>query len=355
MSNRVEQLLNQFESLEIEALLLSSAYNRRYISGFTGSSGYVYLSKTQRLFLTDFRYMEQAQTQCPGFKIVDFMKRGLVTELNDALAADGVNKCGYENKTMTVYEYSQLDKDLNVALMPLHDTVEEIRMIKDAAEIASIKAAATIGDKTFSHIISFIKPGMTELEIALEMEYHMKKLGATKLSFDTIVASGTRSSLPHAQPSSKKLEIGDFVTLDFGCIYEGYCSDMTRTFVVGKASVKQKQVYQTVAKAQLAALEALKAGLLGVEVDKVARDVIEAAGYGAYFGHGLGHSLGLEVHENPRLSPQGKTRLVENMIVTVEPGVYIPDFGGVRIEDLVCVTHEGYENFCTSTKELIEL
>jgi Xaa-Pro aminopeptidase len=183
----------------------------------------------------------------------------------------------------------------------------------------------------------------------------MRKNGASSLSFDTIIASGAHSSLCHAKPTSKKIEMGDFITMDFGCVYEGYCSDMTRTVVMGKANDKQKKIYQTVLKAQQEALAVIRAGLTGKEVDEVARNIIKAEGFGDYFGHGLGHSLGLEVHEEPRLSPKGLRILEKDMMMTVEPGIYIPDFGGVRIEDLVCIKFDGYENFTNSEKALLEL
>ena len=196
---------------------------------------------------------------------------------------------------------------------------------------------------------------MTELEVAAKLEYIMKLNGADKLSFESIVASGINSSKPHAEPGRKKIETGDFLTMDFGCVYQGYCSDMTRTIVVGKASEKQKEIYNTVLKAQLAVLDMLKPGLKGKEYDKVARDVIYGAGFEGYFGHGLGHSVGLEIHENPRFSMIEEDIVEAGMIMTVEPGIYIPDFGGVRIEDMVVLTEDGYENLTHSRKELIEL
>jgi Xaa-Pro aminopeptidase len=218
-----------------------------------------------------------------------------------------------------------------------------------------IKKAEAIGDAAFSEILPYIKPGTTELEVAARLEFIMKMKGVQNLSFPSIVASGINSSMPHAVPSQKKIETGDFVTLDFGCTCEGYCSDMTRTVVVGKASDKHKEVYQLVLEAQMAALDFIKAGYQGKEIDKVARDIIYKAGYEGCFGHGLGHSVGLNVHENPRLSPMEEEIIQEGMTETVEPGIYIKGFGGVRIEDLVVVTGTGCENFTHSPKNLIEL
>ena len=230
-----------------------------------------------------------------------------------------------------------------------------IYKIKTEEELTYLARAEEIGDKAFEKLLKVVKPGMTELEVAAELEYLMKKEGAEDLSFNTIIASGLNSSMPHAIPGYKKLEVGDFVTCDFGCKYKGYCSDMTRTFVLGKASEKQKEIYNVVLKAQLAGLAAVKAGVSGSSVDKVSRDIIAEAGYGEYFGHGLGHSVGLFIHESPRLSPSDDTILQAGMIETVEPGIYVPGFGGVRIEDMVVVTEDGCRNLAHSPKELIEV
>lgn len=356
MSNRIENLLIKLDEKNMDAIIVYGEMNRRYLSGFTGSSGYLYVSKNRRAMLTDFRYMEQSREQCVGYEIIDHGDLGVIETLNQLIKEDGTKRIGFEPNGVTYSQYMELKKALNeIELVEATELVEEIRMIKDDQELAVIKHAAAIADKAFEHILPFLKVGISERDIALEMEYFMKKNGADKLSFDTIVASGKHSSLPHAHPTGKKLEVGDFLTMDFGCIYEGYCSDMTRTVVIGKANEKQKEIYNTVLRAQEAALAFLKAGLLGRDVDQVARAIIDGAGYKEYFGHGLGHSLGLEVHENPRLSPKGFTKLRANMMVTVEPGIYIPNFGGVRIEDLVCVTEGGYDNYTHSNKSLLEL
>jgi len=215
--------------------------------------------------------------------------------------------------------------------------------------------AARIADKAFNRICKLIKPGITERDIALELEFYMKKLGATSTSFTSIVASGERSALPHGTATDKKIKEGEFLTLDFGCVYNGYCSDMTRTVVIGKANERQREIYSVVLEAQEKALKYIKPGVKGCDVDRVARDIIKEKGFGQYFGHGLGHSLGLEIHESPRLSPTSNDILQEGMVVTDEPGIYIPDFGGVRIEDLVLVTATGFEVLSNSPKELIEL
>ena len=276
--------------------------------------------------------------------------------LSNLMEEDGVEKVGFEDQHIGYAEYERWTRQIpGKTWIEMGESLNDLRMIKEQWELDCLEKAESIGDAAFSHILNVIKPGMTELAIAAELEYFMKQNGASGTSFDTIIASGLNSAMPHAIPSDKKIEEGDFVTMDFGCKYNGYCSDMTRTIVVGKASEKQREIYSIVLEAQLAALDALRPGLTGQEVDKVARDIIEKAGYGAYFGHGLGHSVGLFIHESPRLSPKGMTLMQENMIQTVEPGIYLPGFGGVRIEDMVVVTADGHKNFAHSKKELIEL
>lgn len=353
---RLQKLENSLDDLQIDAVLIRDSYNRRYLSGFTGSNAYLYISKNTKKLLTDFRYTEQANKQSPDFDIIDYTKIGLLKILNDIIDKDNAKTIGFEDETISYKEFITYEKGLkNVELLPIGDTVEKIRMIKDEEELRCIQKAASIGDLAYEHILKFVKPGVTEKEVALEIETCMKKNGAENLSFDTIVASGLNSSKPHAEPSDKKIKEGDFVTLDFGCIYKGYCSDMTRTFVVGKASEKQKEIYNIVLEAQLKALEAVKAGCVGKDIDKIARDIITDKGYGDNFGHGLGHSVGLFIHEEPRFSYSDENVFTENMVVTVEPGIYVPGFGGVRIEDLVCVTKDGIINFVSSPKQLIEV
>ncbi|MDF1617019.1 M24 family metallopeptidase [Petrocella sp. FN5] len=353
---RHERLLKKMKEWALPAIFISSAHNRRYISGFTGSSAYVYITANRKVLMTDFRYMEQAAISCPDYEILDYMKLGLNETIKEIMKVDGIHSLGYENHHLTVKAFDFHRNHLDhIEWIPLEDMMERLRMVKDQSELDLIEYAASIGDAAYKHILEYIKVGMKEVEVALELEMFMKKKGASRLSFETIVASGKRSSLPHAEPTTKVIEKGDFVTLDFGCVYEGYCSDMTRTLVMGDANPDQTRLYNTVLKAQEMALRAIKAGMTGKEVDLIARDYIYDQGYEGYFGHGLGHSLGLEVHENPRLSQQGHMTLEEGMVVTIEPGIYIPDFGGVRIEDLVVVTAEGCKNFVHSDKTLIIL
>ena len=262
----------------------------------------------------------------------------------------------FEDRYLLFSEYQALQEACGGRLkVELGDSLDLLRSVKTEREIECLAKAESIGDLAFSHMLTVLKPGVTELEAAAELEYFMKTHGAEDISFETIVASGVNSSMPHAMPSHKKIEAGDFVTMDFGCKYNGYCSDMTRTVVVGRADEKQKEIYRIVLEAQLAGLEAVRSGARGCDVDKVSRDIITKAGYGDCFGHGLGHSVGLYIHEEPRLSRLCETVLEPNMIQTVEPGIYLPGFGGVRIEDMVVVTEGACRNLARSEKNLIEL
>ena len=336
-----------------EAVLITKPENRRYVSGFTGTSGIVVVTQTNAWFVTDFRYKDQAASECEGFEILIHTPEKSVYQVLNELE---LKSLAFEDENMTVSQYNTYISEMGqTEFVSISQMVEGLRIQKTHDEIDMIRKSAAITDAGFSHIISYIKPGMKEIEVALELEMFMKKQGASALSFDIIVASGLRSSLPHGRASEKIIEDGDFITMDFGCIYKGYCSDMTRTVVVGEASEKQKKVYETVLKAQEAALKAIKPGISGKDADKVARDIITEEGFGEYFGHGLGHGVGLEVHEAPRLAPIGEKILRENMVVTDEPGIYIPDFGGVRIEDLIVVTEDGCERLSTSPKHLIQI
>lgn len=350
--NKIEQWL---EKSELDAVLISNGYNMRYFSGFSGATGYLYISRYRKAVITDFRYTFQAKQESAGYEIIE-VQTDYETIINDLLATEQVKQLAFEAKEISYAEYLDWKEKLRVEqLIPIQDEMTEFRSIKTEQELAYIKKAEQIGDIAFSKILDILKPGMTEVEVAAHLEFIMKQNGAEGLSFDTIVASGIHSSMPHAVPTQKKIELGDFITMDFGCVYQGYCSDMTRTIVLGKASAQQKKVYQTVLEAQQEALHFIKAGYQGKEIDGVARAYINQAGYEGCFGHGLGHSVGLFIHENPRLSAREEGLILENMVETVEPGIYIEKFGGVRIEDLVVVTKEGHINFTSSEKRLIEL
>lgn len=354
--NKLERINNLLQNMKLDALLISNGYNMRYISGFSGATGYLFISNHRKVILTDSRYTIQANAESLGFEVLEVINNDYIALLNELLQESKAHNLGIEENDLLYGKYLKLKENLKVEeFVPVGSEITNLRIIKEEDELKYIKKAEEIGDLAFTKILDIIKPGMTELEVAAHLEFIMKTNGAEGLSFDTIVASGVRSSMPHATPTDKKIELGDFVTMDFGCLYKGYCSDMTRTIVVGKASDKQKEIYHTVLKAQLAALDFIKAGIKGQDIDAVARNIIYSAGYDQCFGHGLGHSVGLEIHEDPRLSPTETSLILENTIETVEPGIYVKDFGGVRIEDLVLVTKEGHINFTHSEKKLIEL
>lgn len=354
--NVKERVINVLNELNIDAVLVSDGYNMRYISGFSGATGYLYVSRNRNVILTDFRYTIQANSESNGFEVIEIGKGGYTEAINDLLDSDKVERLGFEDSNLLFASYSNLNEKLHKKeMVPVKNSLTNLRIVKTAEELENIKMAEHIGDIAFSKVLEVIKPGMTELEVAAYLEFFMKTNGAQGLSFDSIVASGVNSSMCHATPSSKKIELGDFLTMDFGCLYNGYCSDMTRTIVVGKASQEQKDVYNTVLKAQLEALDAIHAGVVGKDIDKIARDIIDSTKYKGCFGHGLGHSVGLFIHEDPRFASTEERVILANVTETVEPGIYIENFGGVRIEDLVVVTEDGHINFTHSEKQLIEL
>lgn len=348
------KLRKEFERLNIDGLLVTSTYNRRYITGFTGSAGVVLISKDRAQFITDFRYVEQAEKQCQGFEIV---KHGgtIPEEIAKQVKDLGIKRLGFEKDHVTYSSYHSYKEAAQAELVGISGLIEKLRLIKTDAEIKILKEAANIADAAFTHILSFIRPGVTELEVSNELEFFMRKRGATSSSFDIIVASGVRSALPHGVASEKVIESGDFVTLDFGAYYNGYVSDITRTVAVGEPDAKLKEIYDIVLKAQALGMEGIKPGMTGKQADALTRDYIASHGYGEYFGHSTGHGIGLEVHEGPALSVKSSLVLEQGMIVTVEPGIYIPGLGGVRIEDDTIITKDGNESLTYSTKELIIL
>jgi Xaa-Pro aminopeptidase len=353
----MSKLLLKMQELKIDAMLIASKSNRRYMSGFTGSNAMLYISNTKQVIVTDFRYMEQVSKQCSDFEPVNQGSEGIIKTVLKIAKQEGAKYIGFESDHTNYTTFLELKSYDMFEFVPTHNLIEKFRQVKDEDEIKKLRQAEHIGDLAFSHIIPFMKEhylkDLTENDIALELERFMREQGASATSFASIVATGMKSSLPHAEPGNDRFQKGDFVVMDFGCIYEGYCSDMTRTVVIGEPTKKHKEIYDIVLKAQLTALQVIKPGMLGREVDKAARDIISNAGFGEYFGHGLGHSTGLDIHENPRFSPLDQTMIQKGMIMTVEPGIYIPQFGGVRIEDLVVVTEDGIENLTHSSKELI--
>ncbi len=354
---RLEALRRRMAETALPALLVTGACNRRYLSGFTGSSGILIVTADHAWLLTDFRYLEQARQEAPGWELVP-VKGKLNEAIRSVLESAAVDCLGFEKEHLTFSQFERL-QDLEVTLRPVGTWVESQRMVKDPGEIECIRRAAAISDAAFEHILGFIRPGRSEQEIALELEYYMRRAGARGAAFEFVVASGPRGSLPHGRPSPRSIRSGDMVTMDMGCIVDGYCSDLTRTVVVGRASEEQRAIYRLVLEAQAVGLNAVRAGKKGSAVDAEVRKVIEEAGHGEDFGHGLGHGVGLEVHEEPRLSPGAagpdEPDLQAGMVVTVEPGVYIPGWGGVRIEDLVVVQADGPIVLSHASKDLIEL
>ncbi|MBQ7953314.1 MAG: aminopeptidase P family protein [Clostridia bacterium] len=335
----------------LEAIIVTSPENLYYFSGFTGGEGLLVFTPEKKYIIVDGRYTIQAKEQTKDFEVIQY------SVLPYKIVADmGFDKIGFEDKTISYNSFKMMSSAMPaVTLIGVSDELNEYRKVKSDEECKTIRRAEQIGDMAFEHILPFIKSGITEREIALELEYFMKKQGASALSFDTIVAVGERSALPHANLTDKKVEEGKVVLMDYGCVYNGYCSDMTRTVAVGYADDKTKNIYDIVLKAQLSAIDAIKAGVPNKDVDKIARDIIAGAGYGETFTHSLGHGVGLEVHEQPNLSPRSEDALKTGNIVTVEPGIYIEGFCGVRIEDLVLVTEDGCENFTHSSKDFIIL
>jgi len=355
MKERIKRARKLMAEKELEALIIDSDTNRFYLTGFTGTAGRVLFTPGHNYFITDFRYTEQAREQTDGFEILE-ISRDVEEKLADILKKESINKLGFESKVITFKQYNNYkDKFDDLQLVATEGLIEKLRVIKDQSEIKKIQKAIDITDEAFNHILDFITPGLTEREVALELEFFMKKQGGNKVAFDFIVASGQRSSMPHGVASQKKLEKGDFITIDFGITYQGYCSDLTRTVILGEATKKQRKIYDTVLKAQLAVIDQVKAGMTAKEVDAIARDIINEAGYKDNFGHGLGHGVGIEVHEDPRVSYTSDATLKSGMVITDEPGIYLPEWGGVRIEDDLLITDDGCRVLNNSPKDLIVL
>lgn len=337
----------------INGALVTSRANVLYLSGFDGDEGDLFITLDAAYILCDFRFLQQAAYQAPLFAVKD-IKDGLYKAVNEITATHGVTKLGIEERALSFAAYGAMNKFITGAtLIPMKNMIAKMREIKSIDEIENIRLAAKIADNAFADTVNRMKPGMTETEVAAELEYNMRKAGASKPSFDTIVASGKNSALPHGKATEKKLENGDFVVMDFGCIYNGYCSDMTRTVAVGEVSREQENIYNAVYFTQLKSLSKLKCEAVCSEIDAYSRRILDSFGLGDYFGHALGHSVGLDIHERPTLGTKSKEVLKPGMTVTVEPGVYINGKFGVRIEDLVLVGEKDNEILSHSPKNLI--
>ncbi|NJP37641.1 M24 family metallopeptidase [Alkalicoccus luteus] len=351
---KTDQLRSRFDATGIDAFLTQSTYNRRYLTGFTGTAGAALVTADSSRLITDFRYTVQARSQAPEFEIVEHSKP-LLEELANQVKELGIHKLGFEKDHVSYTQYEALSEQLDCELIPVSGLVEDMRLLKTADEISVIEKAVQIADEAFSHIQSYIKAGVKEIDVSNELEFFMRKQGAVSSSFDIIVASGERSAYPHGVASDKIIESGELVTLDFGAYYNGYCSDITRTVAVGDVSAELKEIYDTVLQAQIKGVEGLKPGLTGREADALTRDYIKEKGFGEYFGHSTGHGMGMEVHEGPGLSHRSDKKLEPGMVVTVEPGIYVEGTGGTRIEDDVVITEDGCRILSASPKELIIL
>lgn len=354
--DRAYTIQQKMKELDLDGFLITSQENRQYITGFTGSFGWVLITRSNVYLMTDSRYIQQAAQQAQGCKLLKFEQHSPVVTLRMLMEELDVVTIGVESDRLTHDEFERIANNVRrKCVTPLVGFVDYSRRIKTEEEIEKIAKAEAIGDAAFQHILGYIKEGVTEQDIALELEFFMRRNGAEALSFETIVASGPRSSMPHGEPTDRKICAGDFVTMDFGCKFDGYCSDMTRTIAVGKVDEQQQRVYNLVLEAQNTALQQIKAGVVGKDIHNAALDVFKAAGFGNQFGHGLGHSVGLEIHEKPGFNPTETDVMEENMVITVEPGLYLQNWGGVRIEDLVVVKKDGILNLTHSPKELIIL
>ena len=341
---------------QVQGLLLTSRYSRYYGAEFDIAEGVAIVSKTGCRYFTDSRYIESAQKGIQGFEVIMVDRENPYTKLlNEAITDFGITALGFEEAYLTVGEYDLYNEKLAAKLVPMNEKISGLRAVKEPGELDLMRTAQNITDKAFAEVLTKVKVGMTEKELCAELIYCLLKNGSDGLAFDPIVVSGPNTSLPHGVPGERKLCEGDFITMDFGAMYKGYCADMTRTVALGYATDEMKQVYDTVLQAQLAGIAATKAGVTGKSVDGAARKVITDAGYGEFFGHGYGHSLGMEVHEAPNCNPSGETEMQVNMITSAEPGIYLPDKFGVRIEDVVIFKEDGCENITRSPKNLIIL
>jgi Xaa-Pro aminopeptidase len=338
MKTRVDKLRAKMSELGVDAFVVTTPENRRYLSGFTGSAGTLFITQQRQIIVTDFRYVEQSAQQSPDFHLVQ-LKRG-VSWLPDVLKETGAKKLAYEAENLTMASFDRWRKmlqeakvDSEITWQSTADVVDQVRAVKDVGELKLIARACEISDLAFETVAPTIEPGETESSIAWRLEKVMRESGAEALSFDTIVASGPNAALPHHRAGERQVREGEPIVIDFGARYEGYCADMTRTICVGRPTDQFRQIYDIVLGAQLTVTATLKAGMTGADADKIARDIIEKAGHGDKFGHSLGHGIGLAVHEFPRVGPGANDILVDNMPFTNEPGIYIPGWGGVRIED----------------------
>ena len=351
MNKRVQAFLDKMQEKELDGMIINNLKNVYYLTGFWGSNGTVFISRDRQILVTDARYIIAAKQEVTGFEI--FAERDELATVAKIAKDMGLSRIGFEDEISVSYYHRMQGAFEGLELIPQTQFVEVLRMIKDETEIATIRKACSISDQAFHDALEFIKPGKTEIEIANFLDFRMRELGAAGLSFDTILASGINSSKPHAHPMHKPVELGEAITMDFGCLYEHYVSDMTRTIYLGHVSDEQAEIYNTVLKANQALIDQAKAGLGFRDFDKIPRDIIVEAGYGEYFTHGIGHGIGLDIHEEPYFSQTSTEVIKSGMVLTDEPGIYIEGKYGVRIEDDILITDTGCELLTLAPKELI--
>lgn len=352
--DRLRQFREKMAATGLDGFVVSGIFNIRYLSGFSGSTASLFVTLEGATLITDFRYEEQAGSEVREGVDVRVDKRDALEVVGDMVGAFG-GRVGFESGSLAFASYEKLNSRADGNLVAVEAMPEKLRAVKTEQEIEWISEAVRITDEVFALIAGEIRPGMTEIEAAARIDYLLMTSAGDLAAFRTIVAAGERSALPHAHPSRRKLHTGDLITLDFGAMWNGYCADMTRTVVLGEPTDRQREVYDIVLTAQERAVEGIEAGMTGREADSLARDYIVEKGYGQQFGHGLGHGIGLQIHEGPRLSAKGEDVLTPGMVVTVEPGIYIPGWGGVRIEDNVVIDEGGARVLTSSDKNLIQL
>lgn len=353
----LQMILDRMKKEFVDGLYITNPQNVRYVSGYTGADSFLLLTEDSKFFITDARYTEQAKNECPDFKIIDWRAegKGMYKTINYILEKTKVKRLGFEAAHISYKEFADLFENIDVEITPVVGLIEKLRTIKTSNEIDCLREACKIADRAFNRILDDIKVGVTEKNLSAKLSYYLRLEGADAKSYDNIFISGKRTSLLHGIPSDKKIEFGDLVLMDFGASYNGYLSDMTRTVVVGKASEKQKEVYEIERKSQQDTINAIKARVSAKEPYYESLKVTEGTEYIKYHYTGIGHGIGLNIHEEPFMSPFSDNILEKNNVITVEPGIYIPGWGGVRIEDQVLVTEEGCEIMTSSTRELIIL
>lgn len=355
--NHLSQIADKLSQYDLDAMLIVSEPGERYAVGFQGE-GYVLVTREGSQYSTDGRYIEAAQKQVTGAEVVlTSRERSHLALARDFLAARGLKRVGFESAAVSVAQHRRWQESFpkGCELIPAQELLDGLRASKDREELAAMVRAQKITDAAFGEILNYIRPGLTEQEVAARLVYELLRRGARKVSFDPIVAAGANGSMPHAVPGETVIQKGMFVTMDFGCVYDGYCSDMTRTVAVGQPTQEMERVYETVLAAQKAGVAAARAGMPGRELDAAARKVIEEAGYGDYFTHSFGHSLGLEIHESPNASPSETRPLPVGTVISAEPGIYLPGRFGVRIEDVLVLEEGGCRDIAQSPKNLIVL